>query len=117
MPGSRTSMPNIAWPVHFACVSSRASGLPASVYWSGGLIAGSSATCTLAAAAASAPKPNARPLPACRTCPSLTLHALAGTPHCCAAAAINRTRALAPTCCIVACSERIDRLPPVPIEP
>ncbi len=45
------------------------------------------------------------------------LHSAAGTPHCAAAAAIRRSRALAPTCCILACESRTEWLPTEDMSP
>ena len=55
MPGTTTSMPKTAVPVHFATVSRRASGLPISVNSARSLSGGDAASGSLAAAAASAP--------------------------------------------------------------
>ena len=55
MPGSRVSMPNAACPVILTRVSSRAVGLPARWNCSGGRIAGSVGSTTLAASPATAP--------------------------------------------------------------
>jgi hypothetical protein len=79
------------------------------------LIAGSAASFTCAAAAASAPKPRARLLAAWTTWPLRAWHSAAGTFQRCAAAAINRTRALAPACCRNSREARTARLPPVPM--
>ena len=45
--------------------------------------------------------------------PFSALHSLADTPHCWAAAAIRRARALAPACCKYSREARTARLPPV----
>ena len=89
---------------------------PISLNWSGVLIAGSAASVTLAASAASSPKVAERPEASCRTRPPLATHAAGSTLHLAAAAAMSRARAEAPACCRNTREERTDREPPVPID-
>ena len=94
----------------------RFSPWPISLNWSGVLIAGSAASATLAASAASSPKVNERPEAVCRTRLSLATHAAGSTFHFAAAAAMSRARAEAPACCRNTREVRTDREPPVPID-
>ena len=107
-------MPKAAWPVHLGAVSRRASGLPARVKLSGGLMAGSWSSPIAAASAASVPKLRRSPPAPCWTKPSAALHSAGATCQRLAAAAISRARALAPTCCSISWEPRTERLPPVP---
>src|ERR1700722_13421119 len=81
------------------------------VNWSGVLIAGSWASLIFAASAASSPYRRVRPDGRCVTTLDAAAHSDAGTSHLAAAAAIRRTRALAPTCCIFFWDPRTERLP------
>ena len=116
MPGRRVSMPKRAAPVAFSVVSMRLTSWPISLNWSGVLIAGSAASATLAASAASSPKVAERPEASWRTTPLLATQAAASTPHLAAAAAMSRARADAPACCRNTRERRTEEEPPVPID-
>ena len=82
-------------------------------YWSGRLSAGSLSSLIAAASAASSPKRNVRPLGLCVTLLMAAAHSEAGTFQRLAAAAISRSRALAPACWTITPVSRTARLPPV----
>ena len=109
-------MPKRAAPVDFSVVSMRLTSSPISLNWSGVLIAGSAASVTLAASAASSPKVAERPEASCRTALSRATHIAGAIFHLAAAAAISRARADAPACCRNTREWRTEEEPPVPID-
>src|SRR5205085_7180929 len=70
-----------------------------------------------AAASATSPYRNVRPLGLWVITLFAAWHSAAGTPHCAAAAAISISRAAAPALRRYSCEDRTERLPPVDISP
>src|SRR5690349_24028439 len=98
-------------------MSMRFTGLPISFQSLGSLsftfLGGSS----LAAASATLPKLIRRGPAPCTTKLSEAVHSVAGTPHCCAAAAMSISRAVAPALRRYSCELRIVRLPTEAMSP
>ena len=105
-------MPYFAAPLILCGTSTRGSDLPISLYCSGGLIAGSALSLILAASPATSPNRSVLPEGWCVMTPLLRWRIRSlGTLQRCAAAAIKRSRALAPTFCIASCDWRTVWLP------
>ena len=113
MSGTARSMPYIAVPLIFNGTSSRAIRWPMNLNASGVLIAGSLSSLIAAASAASSPKRKVRPVGLCVTLLIAAAQSCAGTFQRFAAAAISRSRALAPACWTIWPVSRTARLPPV----
>jgi hypothetical protein len=111
MPGTCASIPNFADPSILWITSMRGIDVPMKVNLSGVLISGSLVSVTFAASAANSPNRSVRPEGPCVTTLEAAVHSDAGTFHRVAAAATRRSRALAPTCCILFCEPLTVRLP------
>src|SRR5258705_3590129 len=117
MPGSCTSMPKRCLPMTVSGMSMRLTDLPISFQSLGSFSFTSFGGSSLEAASATFPKLTFRLLRPCVMKLADAEHSDAGTPHCCAAAAISISRAVAPARRKYSCELRMVRLPTAAISP
>src|SRR5712692_3980651 len=117
MPGCCTSIPKSGLPLTLSGMSSRRAGLPMRFHSLGSFSFTSFGRSSFEAACATWPKRSFLCDGVCVITPFSASHSDAGTFHLCAAAAISISRAVAPAWRKYSCESRIERLPPVAIEP